>query len=600
MPSKKKKYNARFPPARIKKIMQTDEDVGKVAAAVPVIISRALELFIDSLIEKTATVTRAKNAKTLSSSHVKQAIHSEKTFDFLRDLVKNVPDHQTEEEVDTAAPSSSGAVEKKPKVQRPRKPREEGARGRGRPRKVKVEEKKDSASEVSDEETETDEEQTADEDSRHSQQYAQTQITPQGQCSTPVAAQGECSSQMIPPGQYDTQVTPQGQCSTQMLPQGQFNTQMLHQGQFGAPVAPQGQCSPLIPPQAQSTNSRDNSPPGTSMQQDPQQGSSAGTTQTQNSPSLSVQSPPQPKIHVEASPVISNIQGETTSSQHPAQSQSQPRMPMPQQFPPAGFPMRNMVFPQYPFMAGGQPLPYIHPQPNMGPLPSSSVGSNPIPQTTGTIPPQFIPGHPAYMMPQMGPNGPMLPMVPGMPVGPPPPLVPISTVKNNQDSDGDSNVPLDMSIAGKSRSQASTVQNPPASLSKIPTPLGMPPLTQHGFMPSPHPELPQFPHPQGFPHWRMNSQINQNFQETGFRSQISGPPPLVSSTVTQSTATVKENGKHKQNDDSAEIVGKKSKQKNTAENPGEDKTVSFPGLANIMNLKPVKTVQNNDDDDYDT
>ncbi|GCC21338.1 hypothetical protein chiPu_0019807 [Chiloscyllium punctatum] len=40
MPSKKKKYNARFPPARIKKIMQTDEEIGKVAAAVPVIIWR--------------------------------------------------------------------------------------------------------------------------------------------------------------------------------------------------------------------------------------------------------------------------------------------------------------------------------------------------------------------------------------------------------------------------------------------------------------------------------------------------------------------------------------------------------------------------------
>ncbi|CAF92634.1 unnamed protein product [Tetraodon nigroviridis] len=29
MPSKKKKYNSRFPPARIKKIMQTDEEIGK-------------------------------------------------------------------------------------------------------------------------------------------------------------------------------------------------------------------------------------------------------------------------------------------------------------------------------------------------------------------------------------------------------------------------------------------------------------------------------------------------------------------------------------------------------------------------------------------
>ncbi|KOX73721.1 Dr1-associated corepressor [Melipona quadrifasciata] len=38
MPSKKKKYNARFPAGRIKKIMQTDEEVGKVAQAVPIII----------------------------------------------------------------------------------------------------------------------------------------------------------------------------------------------------------------------------------------------------------------------------------------------------------------------------------------------------------------------------------------------------------------------------------------------------------------------------------------------------------------------------------------------------------------------------------
>ena len=55
MPSKKKKYNARFPPARIKKIMQADEEVGKVAAVVPVIICECrvmrtpLTAFIDRL-----------------------------------------------------------------------------------------------------------------------------------------------------------------------------------------------------------------------------------------------------------------------------------------------------------------------------------------------------------------------------------------------------------------------------------------------------------------------------------------------------------------------------------------------------------------------
>ncbi|XP_043484781.1 dr1-associated corepressor [Leptopilina heterotoma] len=92
MPSKRKKYNARFPAGRIKKIMQTDEEVGKVAQAVPVIISRTLELFVHSLLTKTMQVTNSKNAKTLSPSHMKQCILSESRFDFLKDLVKGLPD----------------------------------------------------------------------------------------------------------------------------------------------------------------------------------------------------------------------------------------------------------------------------------------------------------------------------------------------------------------------------------------------------------------------------------------------------------------------------------------------------------------------------
>nr|CAH0098800.1 unnamed protein product [Daphnia galeata] len=98
MPSKKKKYNARFPPARIKKIMQTDEEVGKVAAPVPVIISRALELFVESLLTKAVQITSARNAKTLSPAHLKQCILAESRFDFLKDLVLTIPDVQTEGE----------------------------------------------------------------------------------------------------------------------------------------------------------------------------------------------------------------------------------------------------------------------------------------------------------------------------------------------------------------------------------------------------------------------------------------------------------------------------------------------------------------------
>ncbi|XP_064407800.1 dr1-associated corepressor [Latimeria chalumnae] len=98
MPSKKKKYNARFPPARIKKIMQTDEEIGKVAAAVPVIISRALELFLESLLTKACHVTQTRNAKTMTTSHLKQCIELEPQFDFLKDLVASVPDMQGDNE----------------------------------------------------------------------------------------------------------------------------------------------------------------------------------------------------------------------------------------------------------------------------------------------------------------------------------------------------------------------------------------------------------------------------------------------------------------------------------------------------------------------
>ncbi|XP_046577569.1 dr1-associated corepressor-like [Haliotis rubra] len=155
MPSKKKKYNSRFPPARIKKIMQTDDEVGKVAAAVPVIISRALELFIESLILKTNETTTAKNAKTLTTSHIKQTIQAEKKFDFLRDLVSSIPDHQTE---DDGGENSGAAEPKKPRGPRgPRKPRDGTSARKRTGRKSSSESSEPNANE-DDEETETDEE----------------------------------------------------------------------------------------------------------------------------------------------------------------------------------------------------------------------------------------------------------------------------------------------------------------------------------------------------------------------------------------------------------------------------------------------------------
>jgi len=56
--------------ARIKKIMQSDEEIGKVAAAVPVLISRSLEMFVETLVSKTYDITVKRGARTLTPSHM--------------------------------------------------------------------------------------------------------------------------------------------------------------------------------------------------------------------------------------------------------------------------------------------------------------------------------------------------------------------------------------------------------------------------------------------------------------------------------------------------------------------------------------------------
>ncbi|XP_057953424.1 uncharacterized protein LOC131147835 isoform X2 [Malania oleifera] len=77
---------------RIKRIMQADEDVGKIAMAVPLLVSKALELFLQDLCDQTYEITLQRGVKTLTSLHLKQCIQSFNVFDFLREIVSKVPD----------------------------------------------------------------------------------------------------------------------------------------------------------------------------------------------------------------------------------------------------------------------------------------------------------------------------------------------------------------------------------------------------------------------------------------------------------------------------------------------------------------------------
>ncbi|XP_026151769.1 dr1-associated corepressor isoform X4 [Mastacembelus armatus] len=98
MPGQRRRYNVRFPPNRIKKIMQKDTEVGRIAMAVPVIISRALEMFLKSLLTKTCLITKSKPSNVMSVAHVKQCIESEKLFHFLKELVESATSTATQKD----------------------------------------------------------------------------------------------------------------------------------------------------------------------------------------------------------------------------------------------------------------------------------------------------------------------------------------------------------------------------------------------------------------------------------------------------------------------------------------------------------------------
>lgn len=82
----------KFPVARIKRIMQADEDVGKVAQVTPTAVSKALELFMISVVTKAANEAKAVSAKRVTASHLKQAVAKDDQFDFLQDIIQKVPD----------------------------------------------------------------------------------------------------------------------------------------------------------------------------------------------------------------------------------------------------------------------------------------------------------------------------------------------------------------------------------------------------------------------------------------------------------------------------------------------------------------------------
>ncbi|RYP67630.1 hypothetical protein DL769_005701 [Monosporascus sp. CRB-8-3] len=121
----------KFPTARIKRIMQADEEVGKVAQQTPIAVGKALELFMVQLVTKSAEVAREKNSKRITAQMLKQAVESANEWDFLQDIVAKVsekeessksaagrarPESDSDEEADAGEPKRKGRGGRKKKA----------------------------------------------------------------------------------------------------------------------------------------------------------------------------------------------------------------------------------------------------------------------------------------------------------------------------------------------------------------------------------------------------------------------------------------------------------------------------------------------------
>ncbi|KAB5591198.1 hypothetical protein CTheo_5372 [Ceratobasidium theobromae] len=104
--------------ARIKKIMQKDDEVGKVAQATPIVISKALELFMADLVQESSNITVQRGAKRLEAYHLKHAIETIDTFDFLREIVAAVPDPTNGGQIPEDGGSDDGAAPRKRRARR--------------------------------------------------------------------------------------------------------------------------------------------------------------------------------------------------------------------------------------------------------------------------------------------------------------------------------------------------------------------------------------------------------------------------------------------------------------------------------------------------
>lgn len=79
-----RKKNANFPASRIKKIMLSNEDIGKITPSTPVVLGRALELFLTDILTEAAKVCKGTGGTKIGAGDIQAVIDGNERYGFLK------------------------------------------------------------------------------------------------------------------------------------------------------------------------------------------------------------------------------------------------------------------------------------------------------------------------------------------------------------------------------------------------------------------------------------------------------------------------------------------------------------------------------------
>ncbi|GJQ08473.1 hypothetical protein GpartN1_g264.t1 [Galdieria partita] len=83
--------NLVFPPARIKRMMRSDKDVGKIAVSAPFLLSKALQLALEDFLTTAAELAKQRSVSVITPDQLRHCVENEKRFRSLQRVVEHVP-----------------------------------------------------------------------------------------------------------------------------------------------------------------------------------------------------------------------------------------------------------------------------------------------------------------------------------------------------------------------------------------------------------------------------------------------------------------------------------------------------------------------------